>query len=76
MKKNILFTPAILAAGILLAGCGTADLTEEEPEAVNPAETPEETDDNDKKPKRPKSPMWPRKRKAHPETAMMCLMVN
>ncbi|MFC4712610.1 hypothetical protein [Planococcus dechangensis] len=47
MKKNILFAPAILTAGILLAGCGTADLAEEKPEAVNPVETPEETNDSD-----------------------------
>lgn len=47
MKKKILFTPAILAAGILLAACGTAELAEEEPEAVNPVETPDETDDTD-----------------------------
>lgn len=41
MKKNALFIPAILTAGILLAGCGTADLAEEEPE-TEPAETTEE----------------------------------
>lgn len=41
MKKNALFIPAILTAGILLAGCGTADLAGEEPE-TEPAETTEE----------------------------------
>lgn len=41
MKKNALFIPAILTAGILLAGCGTADLSGEEPE-TEPAETTEE----------------------------------
>ncbi|MBT2581779.1 hypothetical protein [Planococcus sp. ISL-109] len=47
MKKNILFTPAILTAGILLAGCGTADLAGDEPDAVDPVETPAETTDTD-----------------------------
>ncbi len=41
MKKNALFIPAILTAGILLTGCGTADLAGEEPE-TEPAETTEE----------------------------------
>lgn len=41
MKKNDLFIPAILTAGILLASCGTADLAEEEPEVAEPAETNE-----------------------------------
>ncbi|MDE4086223.1 hypothetical protein PO902_14345 [Planococcus maritimus] len=41
MKKNDLFIPAILTTGILLASCGTADLAEEEPEVVEPAETNE-----------------------------------
>lgn len=41
MKKNALFIPAILTAGILFSGCGTADLGGEEPEA-EPAQTTEE----------------------------------
>ncbi|MFK8793652.1 hypothetical protein [Planococcus plakortidis] len=41
MKKNALFTPVLFAAGILLAGCGTADLAGDEP-ATEPAETAEE----------------------------------
>lgn len=45
MKRNALFTPAIFAAGIFLAGCGTADLAGEEPE-TEPAETTEEISDD------------------------------
>lgn len=47
MKKNLLFTPAILTAAILLAACGTADLAGDEPDAVDPVETPEETTETD-----------------------------
>ncbi|ANU19797.1 hypothetical protein BBI15_06015 [Planococcus plakortidis] len=41
MKKNALFAPTLFAAGILLAGCGTADLAGEETD-TEPAETAEE----------------------------------
>ncbi|MEZ0482460.1 hypothetical protein [Planococcus sp. SSTMD024] len=41
MKKNALFTPSLLTIGVLLAGCGTAELAGEEAD-TEPAESAEE----------------------------------